>query len=239
MELGKRCEKHGVLFESFKGAGGKDVMYCPTCEAEKEKETQDQAHKDELQRKQADINKRLTNAMIAPRFKSKTFDNFIIKYPRQQEIVNTARWFISNFDSSPGLITIGKPGTGKNHIASAIVHEVVEHKTAFCTEAIKIIREIKESWRKDGETESKVLKLFIEPELLVIDEIGVQFGTTTERMYLTEIINDRYNYLRPTIISGNVTIQELKQIVGERSVERFKEGGKVVVFDWESQRGRS
>ena len=141
---------------------------------------------------------------------------------------------------STGLILIGNPGTGKNHLAAAIITEAIEthNKTALFTETLKIIRAIKESWRRDGETESKVIESFISPDILAIDEIGVQFGSETERMYLTEIINDRYNHQKPTILMGNVDVDKLSEIIGERPLDRFREGGKLIVFDWDSHRAK-
>lgn len=102
----------------------------------------------------------------------------------------------------------------------------------------KVYWAIKESWRSSDKTETQVMRHFMEPDLLVVDEVGVQFGTETERMFLTEIINDRYNYMKPTILIGNLTLDEMKLAIGERALERFKEGGKVVAFNWSSHRGR-
>ena len=44
---------------------------------------------------------------------------------------------------------------------------------------------------------------FIRPDLLILDEVGVQFGSETEKMILFEIINGRYEQLKPTIVISN------------------------------------
>ncbi len=41
------------------------------------------------------------------------------------------------------------------------------------------------------------------------------------------------------MLISNLTLQEFTQVVGDRIVDRLKENGKVLVFDWKSQRGSS
>jgi len=240
MEVSSYCEvhkreknKHPKPFED-----GEFFYSCPECFSELEEQERLEEEKRLAREKQENINNRLNNAMLAPRFKEKTFENYIVENKGQEKVVRVARWFLDNMNTSTGLILIGQPGTGKNHIVSAIITEAIEkhNKTALFTETLKIVRAIKESWRKNDEAESQVIKSFIEPDILAIDEIGVQFGSDTERMYLTEIINDRYNHQKPTILMGNVLVSDLGDIVGERAVDRFRENGKLVVLDWDSYR---
>ena len=75
-------------------------------------------------------------------------------------------------------------------------------------------------------------------DLLVIDEVGVQFGTDTEKMILFEILNERYENLKPTILISNLSIESLKKFTGDRVIDRMKENkGKVLIFNWNSARG--
>ena len=104
-------------------------------------------------------------------------------------------------------------------------------------EAIKIVRGIKDTWGKEA-TEQAAIDKYVRPKVLVIDEIGVQYGSETETQFLTEIINDRYNQKKQTILSGNVTVLEMQKILGDRVIDRFKESGKVLVCDWESYRSK-
>jgi len=79
-------------------------------------------------------------------------------------------------------------------------------------------------------SEQQAFNYLARPGLLVLDEVGVQHGSETERMLLTEIVNDRYADEKPTILISNLTMLEFTQVVGERVADRFKEGGRVVVF---------
>lgn len=236
----KICEKHKRPMLRLILPMDKEIFSCRECSAENETKRKEEEGRVIAYQKQSRLNSLLHNAMITPRFKAKTFDNYKPGNEGQTKALETCRWFLGNWQDSVGLIFIGGPGTGKNHLASALVQKFISDnsKTALITETIKIIRAIKDSWRHNDITETQAMRDYVESDLLVIDEVGVQFGSETERMYLTEIVNDRYNHMRPTILIGNVTLDEMKKAIGERAVERFREGGRVVPFTWESYRGR-
>lgn len=235
------CKTHNVKLETLTLLHLGKITRCPVCSFNMEEQNKKEKIALEKREKQARIDKNMNNAMIAPRFKDRTFDNFKAESDHQKRAVKVSKWFLDNLDDTTGLILVGNPGTGKNHLASAIITEAVKghNKTALFTEALKIIRAIKESWRDKDKKESEVLKSFVLPDILAIDEIGVQFGSETERMFLTEIINDRYNHKKPTILIGNLQLDELSGIIGERPLDRFREGGKVIVFDWKSYRKKA
>lgn len=241
------CVIHNIKMEVLNNALlSQPIEYCPECGRGKDYAGKRVAIENMRRQKQLIVDQKIENAMIGPRFKDKTFENYIIENEGQKKAVENIKKFINNYQRANGLILIGTNGTGKNHLASATVKKIVSiyNKTALVTKAIKIVRKIKESWKKNNEeTETQVIKYYVKPDLLVIDEVGRQVGSETEAMFLSEIIDDRYENLKQTIITGNVTIQELKKLIGERSVERFKEkeymGETVIVCDWESYRGKN
>ena len=229
------CEKHKIkktaLRHPFKN---ESIFYCPECAAEEN--DREEAEK-ELRRKKESFNRRLHNAMISPRFAQKTLENYKAETDGQKKAISLAKWFIENHKNVSGMIFIGKTGTGKNHLACGIIHKIIEQGgTALITTAMKIIRTIKDSWTDREAKEGEIIDLYTQPGLLVIDEIGVQFGSDTEKLYISEIINDRYEAMRPTLLLGNIKLDELTEQLGDRPVDRFREGGKIVQFDWDSYR---
>jgi len=234
MEVSK-CKKHGIdkLTVNNDFTKGK-IFYCPEC-------AKDGSHDDQESKmarsRQEYLDKRLHNSMMSPRFLNKSLDNYEAQDEGQKKALRMSRWFVENFKDTPGMIFIGKTGTGKNHLACGIIHEIVKlGDTALITTAIKVIRSIKDSWRDNKIKEGEVIELYTKPGLLVIDEIGVQFGTDTEKLYISEVINDRYEAIKPTILLGNIKIKELIEQLGDRPIDRFREGGKIVQFDWDSYR---
>lgn len=217
------------------------ISLCPKCNEEKKiRYEQDVKEEEDKQQRLAQdaINKNTNNAMIAPRFKDRTFDNYIATNDMQIKCVKELRDF-TPLTNPTGFILLGKTGTGKNHLATATINSIVSQGyTGLFTTVVKMVRSIKDSWGTDI-SEQSVIDIYTKPDVLVIDELGVQFESVTEQNYLTEIINNRYEYLKPTIMLGNVTLEELKVLVGDRVMDRFREGGKLFIFDWESYRGRS
>jgi DNA replication protein DnaC len=81
----------------------------------------------------------------------------------------------------------------------------------------------------DGMTEYDVYARFGDPELLIIDEIGVQMGSDFERMVLTSIADIRSRNCRPTIIVSNLNPEEILGLVGERMFDRLVGFGANIV----------
>jgi DNA replication protein DnaC len=91
---------------------------------------------------------------------------------------------------------------------------------------------------KSSRTESQAIADLLVPDLLIIDEIGASTGSDHELGLLFEIINKRYENLRPMILISNLNVQDLQRFLGQRAMDRFNECATVVAFDWESHRGK-
>ena len=81
-----------------------------------------------------------------------------------------------------------------------------------------------------------VIARFSEVPLLVIDEIGVQYGTDGEQTVLFEILDRRYREMMPTILLTNQGAEGLRTFIGDRSFDRLRENSRWVTFDWDSYR---
>lgn len=245
------CAEHGqypnALVEQFSTA---PAWYgCPRCHF-------DRRHASDigvragaaLEHAQRQTNERLLDATIPLRFQQATLDNWIAgDHPAKAKAWNVARGYVEafaeNFEVGRCMMLLGKVGCGKTHLATAMLQEAIRYfgpqgMTGLYTTAGGIIRSIKETFGHQGCTESQVYADLVEPHLLVIDEVGVQNGTDFERQVLFEVINGRYEQVKPTIVVSNLGIPELRQCLGDRAVDRLRDrGGLVEVFSWESARG--
>lgn len=137
---------------------------------------------------------------------------------------------------------MGPCGTGKGHLAAAIIKEVIRRHgaTALFVKYHDLVRKIKHSWSKNSEqSEEQILKAVREVDLLVLDEIGVQFDTNAERLILYAILDHRYEYLKPTILTTNLNMKQLEKVAGERIVDRLHDQeseNKIFIFNWKSYR---
>ncbi|TFW15948.1 ATP-binding protein [Duganella callida] len=237
------CAQHGEYTSMLVGGNWSACVEC-THDAEKAAVAAAQvAWRGQLAARAWDA--RLGRAAIPERFADRRLATYQPTCHEAAQALQVAQRYADNFGavrrSGACLIFCGDVGTGKTHLAVGIAHEVLEQGgQAVFSSVIRAVRSVKETFSKGaGRTEAEALRDLVEPDLLILDEVGVQFGTDAEKLILFEIINGRYESRRPTIIISNLAIGELEKYLGARAVDRLREGGgKVVVFDWESYRGR-
>lgn len=78
------------------------------------------------------------------------------------------------------------------------------------------------------------------PRLLILDEVGMNLGTEFEQRLFFDVLNERHEAMKPTILISNLNLKDVQAYLGLRVIDRMREdGGKLFVFDWESHRGAS
>ena len=215
---------------------------CPECMTAKLlTERQEDAKRLSDERNQAIAAGLLKKAAIPPRFADRTLDSFVVSNEGQGRALKTAMAYVEVFAECSGqsLILCGGVGAGKTHIAIGIAHELIRRQcVCVFTSVIGAIRSVKETYNRDSDlTEREAIANLIRPDLLILDEVGVQFGSDAEKLILFEIINGRYENRKSTIVISNLAIGALAEYLGERVVDRLREdGGRLVVFDWPSYR---
>lgn len=178
---------------------------------------------------------------VYPRYENCSFDNFesdidisILKKPK--EIKNN-------------VILIGKPGTGKTHLAYAILNQLAEkkeltkgykfYKSDFLEYATikEIIDNIRKCWGKEADNfDREVVSRYKDVPLLIIDEIGVQYGSESERIELYEIFNERYNNMLPIIAISNFNRKQIEKTLGLRITDRLFGSATILEFTGDSKR---
>jgi len=239
------CDIHGEYTESGIAFNGNKLHWtgCKSCKDAQKLEDDARAKMKEQIKAQERIESRLNKAGIPIRFRDRNIENYVADTPEKQTSLTVARDFIENFDenykSGMTLIFSGKAGTGKSHLAIAIAQAVMPKYTAMYINALDAVRMIRDTWRRDSEkSELEILEMFGTIGLLVIDEVGVQYGTENEQMLMFDIINRRYRDSMPMILLTNLGTQGLSEYLTERSYDRLRENGKWVSFEWESYRSK-
>ena len=241
----EHCEIHGD-FEStlfFRNHWSK----CGECmEIERKKRGDEDLVRqlqEEKERKARLLEKKIGQAALPVRFENSFLSNYITDCQNSKKALRTCLEYVEsfpdNFKNGSSLILCGTVGTGKTHLAVGIAHEILQagFQPLFCTVS-KALRYVKSTYSRDSEmSERQALQTFIEPDLLILDEVGVQFGSETEKNIIFEIINGRYEEVKPTIIISNLAKDKLEEFFGERSFDRLREGGgKIIITDWKSYR---
>lgn len=246
------CAKHGAFEQRTRNSTGPVKLPqrgspCPDCLREEIEKAKIELQHQESRLKNQKIGVLLSDLRIPERFSNCTLDNYEITSPDAERCLKVCKAYASKWPErlkqGGGLVMCGKPGTGKNHLALAIAKQVInEHQnSALFTTALRIARLFKSTWSKSSEmTESDAISIYTDPDLLIIDEVGVQFGSDTEKLILFEIINTRYERMRPTILISNQSREELAAFIGERVIDRMNDGGGcTLAFTWDSYRSRA
>ena len=232
------CTEHGAY--TSRNVFGRVWSRCPTCSAV---EAEAKAREDlRLAQQQAEQRHRaaIESARIPARFVGRSFANFVADTDDKRHALSVVRdyaeAFAENARKGAGLILAGQPGTGKSHLAAAALQAVLTQDVRYLT-CMDLIRAVRDTWRRDSErSESQVLGYLERLDLLVIDEVGVQYGTDGEQTILFDVLDRRYREVRPTILLTNQDREGFSKFIGERTFDRLRETCRWVQFSWPSYR---
>ena len=130
----------------------------------------------------------------------------------------------------PGGLLHGPLGRGKTGAGcEAMKHFGQYGWSSLFTTAYDLVATVKETWNPTpDQTELEAIASFRKPSLLVVDDVGVQFGTLAERNVLYAVIVGRYNACFPTILTTNCDLDsdtgraEFYESAGRRVSSRFE-----------------
>jgi hypothetical protein len=130
------------------------------------------------------------------------------------------------------LIQSTKSGNGKTHLAVGALKELnrlssktskIELSCKFTTFS-ELMLQVRASFNKEGYTEEDFKKELVSLDALVIDDLGAEKVTEYALSFLYVIINGRYENMKPTIITTNLTGEEIVQNYGMRILSRLASG---------------
>ncbi|WP_145012371.1 ATP-binding protein [Pseudomonas oryzihabitans] len=190
------------------------------------------------------VNERLIRSGVTERFKACTFDSFMARSKEQAHALSVCQAYAAEFparyQAGQCLLMLGNVGTGKTHLASAVVQQVIRrHRAqAVIVSASSIFRAAKAAMSRTATfTEENVLAELAGFDLLVVDEVGASKGSDWEVALLHEVIDRRYQGVRPTIVISNLDRQGMQDYIGARAMDRLRQGGgELIGFTWNSER---
>jgi DNA replication protein DnaC len=185
---------------------------------------------------------RRSQARLPPRFFNAKVEQFVGN-PRMDVARKHAEGYITHFEklreSGTSFVMTGRAGTGKTTLACAIGGELAERGySCLYVKLGELIASVRDAYRRDSARSSAdVVAEVIEPDLLILDEVGVQPGGNDEGAIIHRVLDGRYDHLKPTVMASNLDLDGLERAVGSRIVDRLKDKrGVFITFDWESLR---
>ena len=172
-----------------------------------------------------------------------TFADFKLEYyPNTQERINprvimsrtfeVCRKYAAEFTPSSGnLLFNGGTGLGKTFLSACIAREVAEKGYSVAYEsAVALFSKLeKDHFRPDEDSAREVAELR-QCTLLIIDDLGTELTGSFTISALYALVNERLMAGKPTIISTNLNIDEIRQRYSPQIASRLEGGYQVLPF---------
>lgn len=152
-------------------------------------------------------------------------------YQNIKTAVATAKDFIAQFDASAedcrNLIVLGNTGVGKTFLTNCIARELINAGYGVvylsANELLSILEDYKFRRNTAADTDSVYERYTtaLESDLLIIDDLGTEQVNNFSVTQLFNLLNTRQLRRRSTIISTNLSMQNIKQTYSERIFSRI------------------
>lgn len=146
--------------------------------------------------------------------------------PRQQmqAVLNKCRSFAESFPcGGESLLFIGRTGLGKTHLSLAIANQVAKSgaAVAYASAQDLVDRAERAKFGRDMGGDAQFVQGALTCDLLILDDLGTEFSSQMAAATLFQVVNTRLLERRSTIISSNLSPQELQERYSERLASRI------------------
>jgi DNA replication protein DnaC len=126
-----------------------------------------------------------------------------------------------DFRAFTSLFIFGPTGTGKSHLAAAIVREWMERgRRARFTRFAEYCESLQDGFASSVSAASTMAE-YVRPPLLALDDLGTGKISDFERRSALELIARRGTGVRPTIVTSNMSLEEISARLDDRIASRL------------------
>ncbi len=172
---------------------------------------------------------------------NESFENFNLNYydnvpdssgvsPREmmEMVYDTCLNYAENFGKdSPNLLFRGGTGLGKTFLSAAIARKLFSNGFSVTYDTVfgMISQFEKSKFSKDqGERDEAAAKVshYLSSDLMILDDLGTEMQTSFSKSALYVLINSRLINKLPTIISTNLTLDEIEELYTPQIYSRIQ-----------------
>ncbi len=157
------------------------------------------------------------------------FDNFDLKYYSKEEdraVMEKIFAFCKGYadslsPSSQSILFFGGTGLGKTHLSLAIASAALEKGMGVVYSPAQNLLQKLEKEHFSYSAETPLQDDVFACDLLILDDLGAEFSNSFSQSLIYNIINTRLLSGKPTIISTNLTVEELAEKYTPRVASRI------------------
>ena len=181
--------------------------------------------------KQAMITLLYEQSNIREMLRTENFDSLSYEYyggedlSRFRNAVNTCRNFIKNFNSDyHNLFFYGTVGTGKSFLSGCVAKELIEsgHSVIYfsATGLFDLLSKNSFDYKNRDELRETYADLY-QCDLLIVDDLGTELTNQFVTSQLFSLLNERHMGKKATVISTNLSLEELRNRYSDRIFSRI------------------
>ncbi len=169
---------------------------------------------------------------IGALIKTQSFDNFSLEYYRSdggnyegvRRAFQNLRAFAEGFDRDTyrNHLLIGGTGLGKTHLSTSVAKTVIERGfDVLYVTATGLLADFEAKRFGNGAAPKHEVERYWDAELLIIDDLGTEIVNQFTLSCVYDVINERINRRRSTIINTNLSKKDLEARYNERISSRL------------------
>ncbi len=169
---------------------------------------------------------------IGALIRTQSFDNFSLDYYRtmggnyeeMRLAFQNLRSFAQNFDRNTyrNHLLFGGTGLGKTHLSTSVAKIVIERGfDVLYVTATGLVSDFETKRFGNGAAPKHEIERYMDAELLIIDDLGTEVNNQFTLACIYDVINERINRRRSTIINTNLSQKDLETRYNERISSRL------------------
>ena len=184
----------------------------------------------------------IENSGFANLIREQNFNNFSLDYYKKNtshyDIMHKNLEFLQEYaqsfnpKTSTSILMMGGTGLGKTHLSSAVAREVIEKgNDVFYTGAIDLFSQFEiQRFKSYNNEPNELIERYFECDLLIIDDLGTEMINQFSVSTLYNLLNDRLCRKKPTIVSTNLSQDDINKKYTDRITSRMFGEYKIIFF---------
>ena len=194
----------------------------PECEMKNDQREWERMRRDarvETLQKKSGLSKRMMNYGL---------DNFrpMVSESTQRALAKVTDYIMNwdeNQEAGKGLYLCGGVGTGKTHLAVAVLNELIRRRRipALFVTVPELLDNLRGTYDNPGRNLDEWMDAVKNADFLVLDDLGSEKPTAWVQERIFVIVNHRYREALPTVFTSNIGPKDLATQLGERTASRI------------------